>query len=87
MEKQQGPQTALAGIKNARQLGEYLRGRRKAAGVTQRRFAELAGIDPAQLSRLENGIQGVRLQVIQALLAVLNLELVIRSKPGKGGEL
>jgi len=36
-------------------FGDFLRGRRRTAGVSQRTLAELAGVDFSYISKLENG--------------------------------
>jgi transcriptional regulator with XRE-family HTH domain len=48
-------------------VGRRLREARESAGLTQQQVAERAGIDPANLSRIENGRLGLALATADAL--------------------
>ena len=49
---------------------------REARGLSSRKAAELAGIDPAQLSRLERGQAGASLNTVLRVAQVLGLRRV-----------
>jgi transcriptional regulator with XRE-family HTH domain len=53
-----------------------LRIAREARGLSLREAAELAGIDPAQLSRLERGQAGASLNTVLRVAQVLGLRRV-----------
>jgi transcriptional regulator with XRE-family HTH domain len=52
-------------------LGERLRVRRKQCGLSQIGLAELAGVDPAAIPRIEKGIRGTGLANLIAISKVL----------------
>jgi transcriptional regulator with XRE-family HTH domain len=63
-------------IENTAQLGKHLRERREALGISQGDLASIAGIDQANLSRLERGATGATLDTCLRLCAALGLDLV-----------
>lgn len=64
-------------ITNAEQLGALIRERRKAAGLTQKKMASLAGVGARFLSELERGKPTVQLGKTISILQLLGLELTI----------
>jgi HTH-type transcriptional regulator/antitoxin HipB len=63
----------------AGELGRAVRARRRALGLDQLALCDLAGVGPAFLYSLEHGKPSVRLDKVLAVLAVLGLELHVRS--------
>lgn len=62
------------------QLGEVLRGRRKARRISQDELATKLGISQSRLSTLESDPAGLTLDRLLAVAGVLGLELVIQEK-------
>ncbi len=60
-------------------LGEQVRDRRKALGLTQQDLADLAGCSVRFVGELEAGKDTVRLDIVGACLEALGLEL--RAEP------
>ena len=58
-----------------RAIGARLRHTREAAGLSQERLAELAGVDRKTVVRLEGGQRDVRLSVWLRLAAALGVPL------------
>lgn len=67
-------------ITTAGQLGEILRRRRKARGVSQRELASKLGVGQARLSALEGNPERLTLGRLIALVNLLGLELVVQDK-------
>jgi HTH-type transcriptional regulator / antitoxin HipB len=67
----------------AKLLGEAVRARRRALGLTQKELSQLAGCGLAFLYELEHGKDTVRLDKLLAVLEVLGLALELRE--GRGG--
>jgi transcriptional regulator with XRE-family HTH domain len=63
-------------IEDATQLGRYIRERREALGISQGDLAGIAGLDQANLSRLERGATGATLDTYLRLCAALGVDLV-----------
>jgi len=63
-------------------VGEVLKARRKALGLSQLQVCDLAGVGPAFLYSLEHGKPTVRLDKVLEVLAVLGLGLEL----GESGE-
>ena len=61
-------------------LGEYLKNRRNALGITQPHLAELAQISTNTLYKLERGQGNPSLEVLNKLTEVLGLELKLEVK-------
>lgn len=59
----------------AARIGRRLRAMREHRGMTSRQVAELAGITPVSLSRIENGHHDVVYRTLQRLLAAMNFTL------------
>lgn len=62
-------------LEYAKQLGDFMRERRTAAGMTVRKLAELAGVDQAGISRMEHGERMPRVSSLQRLADVLKLDM------------
>ena len=62
---------------SARFVGAYVRDRRIAHHLTQRQLAELAGVGVRFLSELERGKSTLRMDAVNAVLAVLGKRLGI----------
>ena len=60
------------------QVGEILRGRRKARGVPQQELATKLGISQSRLSTLEGDPAGLTLDRLILLAKLLGLELVLQ---------
>lgn len=60
---------------DAANLGNYLRERREAAGLSLRRVARLANINDSYLGRLERGEQNPTLEMLQKITDALSLNL------------
>jgi len=62
------------------QLGEVLRGRRKARRLSQGELAAKLNISQSRLSTLESDPAGITLDRLLALAGLLGLEIVIQDK-------
>ncbi len=62
------------------QVGEILRGRRKARGVAQQALATKLGISQSRLSTLEAQPGDMNLERLLSLAKLLGLELVLQDK-------
>jgi HTH-type transcriptional regulator/antitoxin HipB len=62
------------------QVGEVLRGRRKARGVPQQELATKLGISQSRLSTLEGDPAGLTLDRLILLAKLLGLELVLQDR-------
>jgi HTH-type transcriptional regulator/antitoxin HipB len=67
------------------QVGEILRGRRKARQLPQQELATKLGISQSRLSTLEADPSGLTLDRLIALCNLLGLELVLQEKENAGG--
>lgn len=63
-----------------KQLGTVLQRYRKAAGLTQEALASRIRLRQATISAMENSATNARLGTLFDMLAVLNLELVVRPR-------
>lgn len=70
--------TALA--RNAQQLGQAVRNRRRGLKLTQAELAEKVGSYQKTISQLEAGHGGVKLETVFNILAALNLEIVVQPR-------
>lgn len=61
-------------------LGAFVRERRLAARLTQRELADLAGVGARFVSELERGKRSVRLDSVDAVLAVFGKRLGIEER-------
>jgi HTH-type transcriptional regulator/antitoxin HipB len=66
--------------RDARQIGQALRRRRKTLGLTQAAVGKKAQVRQETVSKLESGRSGAPLHTMLAVLRALNLELVIRER-------
>jgi HTH-type transcriptional regulator/antitoxin HipB len=62
------------------QVGEILRGRRKAHHLLQKDLAAKLGISQERLSRLEADAAGITLDRLIAIANLLGLELILQDK-------
>ncbi len=62
---------------NALQIGQIIRYHRKAAGLTQKELADLAGVGKTVVFDLEKGKESVQIDTMLAMFSVLNLEMQI----------
>ena len=70
-------------ITNPNQLGEILRGRRKARRIPQQALAAKLGISQSRLSTLEADTAPLTLDRLLLVAKLLGLELVLQDKPEK----
>ncbi len=66
--------------RSSKQLGLLIQRHRKARGLSQTELADLAGLRQELVSKIESGQPGSRLSSIYALLAALNLEMIIQPR-------
>ena len=66
--------------RDAKQIGQALRRRRKALGLTQAEVGSKAQVRQETVSKLESGRPGATLHTTLAVLSALGLELVIRER-------
>jgi HTH-type transcriptional regulator/antitoxin HipB len=62
------------------QLGAALRRRRKQTGLSQEALADKVKLRQATISRLESGDMGSKLGTLLAVVAALDLEIVVRPR-------
>lgn len=62
-------------------VGEFVRTRRKANGLSQQALAELAGVSQPFLSDLEQGKPTLRLDAVNRVLAVFGKRLGVVDAP------
>ena len=74
-------------IRDVRQLGHAVRRQRESAGLTQGDLARKAGLRQPTVSDIEGGVAGPRFDTVAALLAALDLELVLRPRTRTEGDL
>ncbi|HAR06766.1 MAG TPA: hypothetical protein DCR72_14545 [Pseudomonas sp.] len=67
---------------NAMKIGEAIRAGRLAKGWTLERLAQEAGTDTGNLSRLERGKQQVNDQLLQRILALVDVSVMVQA-PGQ----
>jgi y4mF family transcriptional regulator len=63
------------------EIGEFVRGRRKASGLTQGELGELAGVGRRFVSELEQAKPTLRLDVVNKVLAVFGKKLGVVDAP------
>ena len=66
-------------------IGQFVRDRRKAAGLTQRALSDLAGVGARFVSELERDKPTVRVDAVNKVLAVFGKRLGLTDAP-RGGE-
>jgi y4mF family transcriptional regulator len=64
-------------------IGDYVRQRRKAAGLTQRELGDLAGVGQRFISELERNKPTVRIDAVNKVLAVFGKQLGLIDAPRK----
>lgn len=67
-------------LRDEKQFGAALRRIRRRAGLSQQQLGDRAGLRQATISRLESGTMSTRLSTVVAVLASLDLELVLRAR-------
>ncbi len=70
-------------VTNPNQLGEILRGRRKARRIPQQALAAKLGISQSRLSTLEADTAPLTLDRLLLVARLLGLEIVVQDKPDK----
>lgn len=78
--------TPIGTISSPDALGEAIRQRRKALGLTQTDAALSCGVGLRFLSELERGKPSVRLDKVLRILQGLGLELTLMARTGSGPE-
>jgi HTH-type transcriptional regulator/antitoxin HipB len=73
-------------ITNPGQIGEIIRGRRKARRVSQEQLAHKLGVSQSRLSAIEAGTTALTVDRLIALANVLDLQLVVQDKASKPGQ-
>jgi HTH-type transcriptional regulator / antitoxin HipB len=69
--------------RNASQIGNALRRRRRFLKLTQNQVGDRSGLRQGTISLLETGDSDARLSTLTSMLAALNLELIVRDRtPG-----
>lgn len=66
--------------RSEKQLGAILRRHRRAAQLTQQDVGERISLRQATISKLEDGAPATQIQTVMAVLAALDLELVVRPR-------
>lgn len=61
--------------KSKKLLGKRIRQLRKNGGLSQEQFAELIGIDPNSVSRIECGVHYPSLDTLEKIATVLKMEM------------
>jgi HTH-type transcriptional regulator / antitoxin HipB len=72
--------------RTAKQIGNAVRRRRRAQGVSQADLGQKANLRQATISGLEAGEAGTRLRTLFDVLTALDLELVIRPRTKASNE-
>ena len=67
-------------VRNERQLGAALHRSRRRAGLSQSALGDRIHMRQATISRIEAGEPAVQLSTLMAVLAALDLELVVRPR-------
>jgi len=65
----------------SKEIGEFVRTRRKAAGLSQRELGELAGVGTRFVSELERGKPTARLEAVNKVVAVFGKTLGLIDAP------
>lgn len=67
-------------IRTAEELGQQIRARRTAQGLTQTELADVSGVTLRFVSELENGKETAQLAGIQRVLAALGLNWYLEQR-------
>lgn len=70
----------MSGIRSPKELGEALRQKRKAKGLTQTAAGKPVNLVQSKISQIENGTLAIELSTLFRLLAALDLELVVQPR-------
>ncbi len=62
------------------EIGTQIQSRRKQLRVTQQDLAEIAGVSPTTLNRIETGQVNPTLHVLQRIANALGMEVALRDK-------
>lgn len=65
----------MGSLKDSRQIGERIRSRRKALGMTQEELGELAGVTYQQVQKYEKGASNLSPERLQRVAAALQVPL------------
>lgn len=63
-----------------KQLGQILKGQRKSQALTQKKAADMVGLLPKTISKLELDTDTSTIESLYKLLSALQLELVVQTK-------
>jgi HTH-type transcriptional regulator/antitoxin HipB len=63
-----------------KQLGQVLKGQRRSQQLTQKQAAQVVGLLPKTISKLELATETATIESLFKLLSALELELAVRSK-------
>lgn len=66
--------------RSATQIGNIVKRRRQAAGLTQKELADRLGLRQATVSSVEAGAGGTKLSTLLDMLSALDLELTVASR-------
>lgn len=69
--------TGTYSVTDRKSLGAYIKHEREQQGISVRKMAELAGIQPSTVQNVESGAFTPRLDILQKMLAVLGKQLSI----------
>lgn len=72
--------------RSPRDLGNLIQRARTQRGLTQTELADLAGMRQELISKIERGQEGTKLANLYALLAALELDLVIDERANASGK-
>ncbi len=67
-------------VHTPKQLGQVLKGQRRSQKLTQKEAAQIVGLLPKTISKLELTTETATIESLFKLLSALQLELVVRSK-------
>ena len=67
-------------VHTPKQLGQVLKGQRRSQKLTQKETAQIVGLLPKTISKLELTTETATIESLFKLLSALQLELVVRSK-------
>lgn len=70
-------------LRTSKIFGAAIARRRKTAGLTQSDLAGKVNTRQATISDLENGKGGTRIDIVFAIMAVLNLEIILQDRDTK----
>lgn len=68
-------------------IGDIIKYHRKKSGLTRQELAEMAGVGKTVVFDIEHGKETVRLDSMQKILKVLNIELLLKSPLMKNGDI